>query len=89
MEERKNLERKKEVLEGQMKEGKMLKEKIERRSQAIEAYFEHYLGGEQRNKFERYLRCKVKICIETRELEEMIRICETLAEFVNKISEHY
>ena len=57
--------------------------------ETIEAYFDHYLGEDQRNKLERYLRCKVKICIEMRELEEMINICETLAEFVNKISEHY
>ena len=72
-----------------MKEGKMLQEKIERRSEAVGAYFYHYFGKEERNKFERYLMCKAKICIEMRELEEMIRICETLAEFVNKIREQY
>ena len=72
-----------------MKEGKMLKEKIEKRSEAVGKYFDNYFGEKQRNKFERYLLCKMKICIDMRELEEMIKICETLAGFVNKISEQY
>jgi hypothetical protein len=89
VEERGNLERKREALERQIEEGEILKEKIDRRSEIVGSYFEHYFGEEQRNMFERYLRCRVKICIEMREVVEMIRNTEIVEDFVNKICEHY
>jgi hypothetical protein len=88
VEERDDLERKREMLEVQMEEGKMLKERIEKRSEVIGEYFDKYFGGEERNKFERYLRCKVRLCIEMREVEEMSRVWEIIAHFVDKMSEH-
>ena len=66
VEESGNLERKREALERQIEEGDILKEKIERRSERVGSYLYHYFAEEQRNKFERYLRCRVKICIEMR-----------------------
>ena len=89
VEESGNLERKREALERQIEEGEILKEKIERRSEVVGSYFYHYFGEEQINKFERYLRCRVKICIEMREVVEMIRIAEILEDLVNRINEHH
>ena len=43
----------------------------------------------QKDKFERYLKCRVKICIEMREVVERIRIGEIVEDFVNKISEYH
>ena len=76
-------------MERQIKEGEILKEKIERRSEVVGSYFYHYFGEEQRNKFDTYLRCRLKICIEMREVVEMIRIGEILEDCVNKICEHH
>ena len=89
VEERGDLERKREVLEGQLGEGEILKEKIDRRSERVESFFDHYFGEEERSKFERYLRCRVKICIEMREVVEMIRNAEIVEDFLNKICEYH
>ena len=89
MEERGDWESKREALERQVEEVEILKEKIERISEVVGSYFDHYFGEEQRNKFERYLRCRVKICIEMREVVEIIRIAEIVEDFVNKICEHH
>ena len=83
------MERKREALERQIEEGEILKEKIERRSEVVGSYFCQYFGEEQRNKFEIYLRYRVKICIEMREVVERIRIGEIVEDFVNKISEYH
>ena len=80
------LERRRESLEGQMEEGRVLKEKLEKRSDVVGEYFEDYFGEYERKMFDRYLRCKVKLCIEMREMEELIRTCEHMVDYVNQIS---
>ena len=54
MEERGDLERKREALERQIVEGEILKENIERRSERVGSYFYHYFGEGPKNKYERY-----------------------------------
>ena len=85
VEERGDLERKRKELDKQMDEGKMLKEKIDRRSKRVGDYFELYFSEKERDKFVKYMRCRIKICIQMREVTEKIRISENLSEFVNKI----
>ena len=71
-----------------MEEGRVLKEKLEKRSDVVGEYFEQYFDWDVKKMFDRYLRSKEKLCIEIREMVELIRSCELMVDYVNQISDH-
>ena len=86
--ETEDLEKRREGLIEQLNEGKLLKQKTDKRANRLFNVIEKYLGMDRRMLFEKYLNSKIKICIDMREAEEFQRLLKTLSDFVDKISDN-
>ena len=83
IEERDDLERKKEKLQEQLDEAKLLWESIDRRTESIAGSVEEFLGREESMRYKWNIRKKVKLMLEGKEIEEMIEYCLNYIKAVN------
>ena len=76
VDEREDLERKRDKLEDQLKEAKLIWYKIDKRTETVSAYIEQNLTRLDRIRFRRKIKRKVRLMLEMKEMHEKLELAE-------------
>ena len=75
VDERFDLEQKRDKLSDQLKEAKLLWNTMDKRTGMVAGHIEQYLSKQEGVKFQRMIKRKVKLMLEMKEIQEKLELC--------------
>ncbi|XP_043192642.1 serine/arginine repetitive matrix protein 2-like isoform X2 [Amphibalanus amphitrite] len=76
VDERANLTSKRDKLSEQLEEARKLKLNIDRRSQQVNVFLQHYLSSDEYADYQHFIQMKAKLIMDSREIDDKLRLGE-------------